>query len=72
MVRAIMALYVGTTSRVKTTAGTSEEFDIGVGVHQGSVLSPLLFIIVMDEATKNVRTGTPWEFPNWCMLMIWF
>ena len=61
MVRAIMALYAGTTSRVKTTAGTSGEFDIGVGVHQGSVLSPLLFIIVMDEATKNVRTGTPWE-----------
>ncbi len=61
MIRAIMALYVDTTSKVKTTAGISEEFGIGVGVHQGSVLSPLLFIIAMDEATKEVRTEPPWE-----------
>ena len=61
MVEAIMALYVETKSRVRTVAGTSEEFSIEVGVHQGSVLSPLLFIIVMDEATRGSRKGTPWE-----------
>ena len=33
----------------------SEEFEVKVGVHQGSVLSPILFTIVMDDITKDVR-----------------
>ena len=49
MVKAIMALYVETKTRVKTIAGISQDFDIGVGVHQGSILSRLLFIVVMDR-----------------------
>lgn len=57
----VMALYEGARSRVKSMAGLSEEFDIGVGVHQGSALSPLLFITVMEEATKECRRGGPWE-----------
>ena len=28
-----------------------------VGVHQGSVLSPLLFSMVIDKVTKNARKG---------------
>ena len=55
LVRMVMLLYEGTTSRVKTVAGKSEKFKIGVGVHQGSALSPLLFIAVMEEATKECR-----------------
>ena len=34
---------------------------VNVGVHQGSVMSPLLFIIVMEAVTHNVREGLPWE-----------
>ena len=34
---------------------------MNVGVHQGSVLSALLFIIVMEAVTHNVREGLPWE-----------
>ena len=30
-------------------------------LHQGSVLSPLLFSIVMDVVTKEARSGLPWE-----------
>ena len=58
---AVMALYVGTKSKVKTAAGTSQDFDIGVGVHQGSALSPLLFITVMEKAIKEVSGDGPWE-----------
>ena len=35
------------------------DYGIEVGVHQGSVLSPLLFIVVMEEATKECRVGNP-------------
>ena len=32
-----------------------------VGVHQGSVLSPLRFIIVLEALSRNSRVGAPWE-----------
>ena len=56
----VMALYGNTKSRVRTYAGISEEFEIRVGVHQGSALSPLLFVLVLEEATKGGRRGL-WE-----------
>ena len=48
-------------SRVRVGDGYSEEFGVGVGVHQGSVLSPLLFIIVLEALSREFRTGCPWE-----------
>ena len=60
MISLVMALYVNTRSRVKTGMGVSGEFEIKVGVHQGSALSPLLFVLVMEEATREVREGL-WE-----------
>ena len=41
--------------------GYSEEFEVKVGVHQGSVLSPLLFIIVLEALSREFRSGIPWE-----------
>ena len=32
-----------------------------MGVHQGSVLSLLLFIIVLEALAREFRTGCPWE-----------
>ena len=61
LINLVMALYKEAKSRVKTVAGTSEEFEIRVGVHQGSALSPLLFITVLEEATKAGRAGGLWE-----------
>ena len=34
---------------------------MGVGVHQGSVLSPQLFITVLDALPKEFHTGCPLE-----------
>ena len=34
---------------------------MGVGVFQGSVLSPLLLITVLEALLKEFHTGCPWE-----------
>ena len=39
----------------------SEEFEVKVGVHHGSVLSPLLFISVLEALSRGFRCGVPWE-----------
>ena len=37
------------------------EFGVRVGVHQGSVLSPLLFTVVLEALSREFRTGCQWE-----------
>ena len=39
----------------------SEESELKVGVHQGSVLSPLLFIIVLEALSHEFCSGIPWK-----------
>ena len=56
-----MAICTNTRSWVRTLAGTSNEFGIGVVVHQGSSLSPLLFVVVMQEATREARGEGLWD-----------
>src|SRR4029077_10651902 len=61
LVKVIMSMYENVTTAVKVNDKTSEEFEVKVGVHQGSVLSPLLFIIVMEALSNCFRRGLPWE-----------
>ena len=56
-------MYDGVIASVRTTGGETSEFVITVGLHQGSTLSPYLFVLVMDELTRHIQEEVPW-----CML----
>ena len=57
IVRAVMSLYHGAKTKVRVESELSQEFLVQVGVHQGSVLSPLLFAIAVDVISENTRVG---------------
>src|SRR2546425_13079928 len=54
-------MYEGCTTSVRMNGEDSENFEIKVGVHQGSVLSPILFNIIMQAIADNFKNGLPWE-----------
>jgi hypothetical protein len=58
-VRCIQEMYAGATTRVLTPVGASDELPVTVGVHQGSALSPYLFVVVMDVICGNCGEA-PW------------
>lgn len=60
-VQLIQDLYHNVTTRVVSPAGISKPFEIRVGVHQGSALSPLLFNLVMDYITADIQKPAPWS-----------
>ena len=62
-VRIVKDMYEGSSTKIKTRSGVSESFEVKVGVHQGSALSPYLFILVLDELLRGVVQEVPW-----CML----
>uniref|UniRef100_A0A914X4N9 Reverse transcriptase domain-containing protein n=1 Tax=Plectus sambesii TaxID=2011161 RepID=A0A914X4N9_9BILA len=57
----IQLLYHNVTSVVRCAVGTSPSFAINVGVHQGSALSPLLFVLCMDTVTSDLQSPHPWS-----------
>ena len=58
LVNGIMSLYKGCKTAVLVDEELSSSFSVKVGVHQGSALSPLLFIMVMDVLTEDSRDGS--------------
>ena len=58
-IRVIQDMYDGCTTSVRTLIGSTESFEVKVGLHQGSALSPLLFITVMDVISKEVCRVPP-------------
>ena len=41
--------------------GNHNGIETKVGMHQGSALSPLLFVIVMEALSREFRVALPWE-----------
>ena len=60
-VRLIQDMYRDSQTQVRCADGLSEPFYVTVGLHQGSALSPLLFINIMDCITKDIRRESPWD-----------
>ena len=52
-----MSLCGGANTKFRVGSELSKEFLVQVGVHQGSVLSPLIFSIVVDVIMENTREG---------------
>ena len=46
-------VYDGATPTVRCAAGLTEEFKVGVGLHQGSAFSPFLFAIIAYKLTEK-------------------
>ena len=62
LVRLVDATYHGVSTVVRTTHGRTDEFPIiKVGLHQGSRLSPLQCIVVLDVFSEEFRCGLPCE-----------
>jgi len=61
LVSVIQAMYTDTSTMVKLSGKVSQRFGVRVGVHEGSVLSPLLFIIVLEALSRSFRGGLPLE-----------
>ena len=55
IVRLVQGMYANGRSRVRVGEGYSHEFEVKVGVNQGSVLSPLLFIIMLDALSSALE-----------------
>ena len=54
LVRSVMSLYEGAKTRLRVDSELSEEIEVKVGMHQGSVLS-LFFALVVDVVTEFAR-----------------
>ena len=61
LVNGVMSLYKGCKTAVSIDGKLSSSFSVKVGVHQGSALSLLLFIMVLYVLTEDVRDGSLME-----------
>ncbi|KAK3544372.1 hypothetical protein QTP86_010153 [Hemibagrus guttatus] len=59
-VRVVQDMHERSRTVVRCAVGQIEEFNVEVGLHQGSALSPFLFVMVMDQLSEEVRQESPW------------
>ena len=59
-VQLVQDMYEGSETVVRCAVGIIESFKVKVKLHQGSVLSPFLFAVIMDRMTDEVGRETSW------------
>ena len=60
-IRIIQNMYKDSKTLVRCAAGETDEFEVTMGLHQGSALSPFLFAVIMDCMTREVQREAPWD-----------
>ena len=61
LIRAVTAMYRNSNSLIRVNNTVGDHFDVKLGIRQGSVLSPLLFVVVLEALKRGYRTTLPWE-----------
>ena len=61
IIRVIRMMYEGSETTIRTPYGNTRSFRVNVGVHQGSALSPFLFLVVLDTLSRELRDEELWE-----------
>ena len=61
----IQQLYEGATCQIIHNSKLTEDFEVRTGVRQGCMLSPMIFLLVVDwvmhQTTKTGKTGIQWS-----------
>jgi len=61
LVSAVMSMNTYSKKAVRTVYGNGKCFEVKVGMHQGSALSPLLFVIELCRYGFRARVVLPWK-----------
>ena len=59
-VRLVQNMHEESETVVRCAIGTTENFKVKVGLHQGTALSPFLFSVIMDRLMDEVRREPTW------------
>jgi len=58
-IRIIKDMYKGGRTSIRMPGGVTNNFFVGMGLHQGSALNSFLFALVMDELTRRIQDELP-------------
>lgn len=50
---------------MRSLCGETEDFNVRIGMHQGTTFSFYIFFLVMNENINDIQGGVPW-----CMLYV--